>query len=392
MTICYVFQKYPSDGSFSDSGISTYLQHLISQVSKEHHVVVVTTGSRPGVVRKGNISIHVLPERPLSPIASRTANYFVHILQVAIALMSIHALTPLNIIEFANWEAEGLAFVLSVNKLLHIPYVIHLFTDSAIIGKVAEDPHTYTKIISTCEKIFVRTTHHLVTHTREHAEISAKLYGIPEDNIAIIPLGLPLPPRTPYPQKEAYSFGIDPQAVTILYVGRMEKRKGIDVLLQAIPLVLKKHDNTYFYLIGSDCLDIHRLILDTLSFREMIHVRYLGSLGTPAVTTFYKAATLCVFPSIYESFCFTAAEAMSYGNAVITSDVGGIPELVTNGTDGILVEPGSPKKLARAITLLISDNLKRSMLKRNARRTIGSKYRIKIMADRTIAYYRTLLT
>jgi glycosyltransferase involved in cell wall biosynthesis len=392
MNLCYVYQLYSLNPTKNDSGIATYLYLLINRLQKNHHIHVITTGDSVGVIKQKNATIHVLPKFPLKRLKSSSLNFIIHNLLVAYTLAKIHRRQKLSLIEFVNWQAEGLFFTIFINPFLHIPNLIHLFTDSSIIAQSNGNRQFFTRFITLAEKIFVRMNQHFVTHTQEHARISSTIYGLDKTKIHLIPLGLNLPASTTPSPHTLKNLGINRQLNNLLIVGRMEKRKGIDFLIKAIPLVLERKPQTQFYLIGADYINIDQLIRNQIPIRYQRSVTYLGRINQATLHEFYQACTFCILPSLYESFFYTAAEAMSYGKAVISTNIGGIPELIATNTNGLLVKPGNFHDLAKAIILLLNHKEVVQSLGLKARNTISTKYRLTSMVQNTLDYYQALIS
>jgi glycosyltransferase involved in cell wall biosynthesis len=152
--------------------------------------------------------------------------------------------------------------------------------------------------------------------------------------------------------------------LTVLYVGRLEKRKGILDLFEAIPQVLAQVPDARFVIAGADNSQHDgfqaRTGLDYPTFFRQHHagagerVEFLGFVDEATLQALYQCCDLFVAPSLYESFGLIYLEAMNYGKPVVACRAGGVPEVVEDGTTGLLVDPASPDALAEAITSLLS--------------------------------------
>jgi starch synthase len=89
---------------------------------------------------------------------------------------------------------------------------------------------------------------------------------------------------------------------------------------------------------------------------------WLGHLTPDELDGWYRRASVFVMPSYYETFGISCLEAMAHRLPVVASRVGGLPELIEDGITGILVPPGKPDALARAITVMLSDPILRQRL------------------------------
>lgn len=136
-----------------------------------------------------------------------------------------------------------------------------------------------------------------------------------------------------------------PEAPSALYVGSLERSKGIDVLARAWPLVRERVPAARLHVIG-------RGTLPAPSGKGVTHA---SGVATEEVAAALDAATLLVLPSRTEGMGRVAIEALSRGRAVVGSRVGGIPDLVTDGESGLLVPPGEPEALAEALVRVLGD-------------------------------------
>jgi glycosyltransferase involved in cell wall biosynthesis len=165
---------------------------------------------------------------------------------------------------------------------------------------------------------------------------------------------------------EAVPNGVDPPAELsgkegdfILFIGRLVRTKGLDYLLKAMESV------TTPLMIAGGGPEEQRLRKIVQSNGLEDRVKILGRVSEEEKHRLLSECRLFVFPSVWESYGIAAAEAMSYGKAVITTDVGGLPEVV--GEAGILVPSRNPEALSRAINELISDDDRRRELGLRAR-------------------------
>ena len=139
---------------------------------------------------------------------------------------------------------------------------------------------------------------------------------------------------------------------TVLFVGRLDRAsawKGIDHLLNAFVLVLRELPDAELVLVGGgDALEDHRHAAASLGI--LANVRFLGVLEGSALVQAYQQATVVVLPSTSEAEAYgmSLIEAMACKKPVIGSNIGGIPFVIDDGVDGLLVAPGDHQELASA--------------------------------------------
>lgn len=147
----------------------------------------------------------------------------------------------------------------------------------------------------------------------------------------------------------------------ILYVGRLEKIKGIYTLIEAI-----KNTEVVLKIAGSGNEDQH--LKNLVQSQEIKNIEFLGFKTKPEIFELIYGAYFGVCPSEwYENFPYSIAEMFLFSRPVIGSDIGGIPELIRDSLTGLLFEPGNPKALKEKIVKLWNDKDLVNELGKNAR-------------------------
>jgi len=173
----------------------------------------------------------------------------------------------------------------------------------------------------------------------------------------------------------------DIEAPKILFLSRTTASKGAHMLMKAIPHVLREAD-AHFIFAGPGKLPPHD---------HPDNVTELGYIDHHTAPSLYALADIFVLPSFYENFPLTILEAMATGRAVVASNVGGIPEMISHGRNGLLVRSGSVGDIADALTTLIRDDELRTNLGRNARRTVEDRFDWGRVAAEVFDYYAWVL-
>lgn len=236
------------------------------------------------------------------------------------------------------------------------------------------------------ERATVRASDALITHTVKHRDAVCAAEGYDPDAFAIIPHGLPdiVPPSG--------TTTANPAHPDILFVGRFEHRKGIDVLLDAIPAVLARHPGARFTLAGSwgDGVSWHafKTRFPGLADRS---VAAPGMVSGPTLDSLYSRCDMLVAPSRYESFGLIYVEAMRYGKPVIGCDAGGIPEVVSDGVTGLLAKPGDVDNLTACICRLLDDPELSRRLGRAGRADYLQRFSAARMAARSVEFYTEVI-
>lgn len=177
--------------------------------------------------------------------------------------------------------------------------------------------------------------------------------------------------------------------IDVLFVGRLSQEKGLDILLSAIRSARNQGVALKAVLAGP--LD-HGMSVSWLSGRLdefQGKVEYAGIVTRPR--ELMRRAKLLVLPTFREGFGRVLIEAMSEGAAVVSTTVGGVPEVVQHGVDGILVAPGDEAALTTTILRLIGDDRARHALTERARETVRVRFSLDRQRAEVLEAFRTAL-
>ena len=180
----------------------------------------------------------------------------------------------------------------------------------------------------------------------------------------------------------------------ILFVGHVRPRKGPQILIKALPEIRERHPGTRLVLVGPDhgYVDELHAIAEQLGVADAVDV--VGVVDDNALPRYYAAADLFVFPTLTTIECLglTFVQAMFAGTPVIATRIAGAPEVIRDGEDGYLVEPGDPDALAaRATEVLALSPEERSALGARARKRVAELFdQEEVLGDLFRAYDRLL--
>jgi D-inositol-3-phosphate glycosyltransferase len=194
------------------------------------------------------------------------------------------------------------------------------------------------------------------------------LYQADTQRIVVIPPGVDLSHFYPIPADEAKAFiGIPPEDRMVLFVGRIEPLKGLDVLIEAMGRFCQHSQGEQkqldLVIIGGEPDVSQQVMTAEMSRLQALREKYgikdmvtfLGKRAQDTLPYYYSAAETVVVPSHYESFGMVALEAMACGTPVVASQVGGLAFLVQDGVTGYSVPVGDPEALCCRLMSLLSD-------------------------------------
>lgn len=176
----------------------------------------------------------------------------------------------------------------------------------------------------------------------------------------------------------------------ILFVGRLEKRKGLSYLIEAFARVQQMIPEARLLIVGAyDRMDKAPYVLQTRHLK-LSGVHFIGQVDDAELARYYRTATVFCAPSTgMESFGLILLEAMAAGAPIVASNIDGYREVVSDGNEGLLVPPEDPQALAEAMLALLNDPARRTALSA-AGRIKAASYDWGIIAQRMLNLYAEL--
>ena len=279
-------------------------------------------------------------------------------LQVISADLSMAAATAgADVVHSHTWYAS-LAGHLS--GLLHnIPHVLTAHSLEPLRPWKAEQLGGGYAVSSWCERTAFESAAAVIAVSRGmRADILMTYPGVPPDRVHVIHNGIDARQYAPdHGTGVLARYGIDPGRPSVVFVGRVTRQKGLQVLLRAAPRVAPQAQ-LVLCAGQADTPELQAevgLLAERLSATRPGVVWIPGMLAKPEVIQILSHATVFACPSLYEPLGIVNLEAMACGTAVVASAVGGIPEVVEDGQTGLLVPPDDDAELARAINTLITE-------------------------------------
>jgi glycosyltransferase involved in cell wall biosynthesis len=174
----------------------------------------------------------------------------------------------------------------------------------------------------------------------------------------------------------------------LIFLGRLGNRKGAFDLIRAFQEVLRVVPKCKLICAGDGEVDRARNLAVELDLVE--HIEFPGWIGADQREQLLSRATLFVLPSYAEGLPMSLLEAMAAGLPVVTSNVGGIPDVVTDGVEGLVIEPGDVTALAKAMISILTNEEWRNQLAKAAREKIERDLSIDMAIKKIESVYREL--
>jgi glycosyltransferase involved in cell wall biosynthesis len=381
----YFTPSYP--GITGEGGIGTYTCQMVQTLAEwGHEIHVITPGAVPATVHDGKVSVHVIRTQGM-PVLERLIPGAGTSHCIYRALSRIVRQQRLDLVECPNWDGFGWLFALRRK----VPLVVRLSTSSAETQAIDQVPASRAARWDVRrERWLARRADALVTHSAAHRTRMAQELEVAVERIALAPHGIQVFPDFCRPSRA-------PGDLRVVFLGRLEKRKGALDLIHSISDVLAHVPDTRFYFIGADrphCpggVTHAEYIRATLPETVRSRIQLLGRLPDGDVDRWLQMADLFVAPSLYESFGLIFLEAMRWETPVVGTTAGGIPEIIADNETGVLVPPGNPAALAQTMIALLRDEGRRAALGAAGRKCVESQFSVERMAGRAMDLYtRTL--
>lgn len=248
------------------------------------------------------------------------------------------------------------------------------------------------------EKTVLETAERIVATSPQEKEHMRSLVSS-KGTIDIIPCGTDIRRFGAFDRLEArQQLGFNPDDKIVFYVGRFDKRKGIETLVRAVGRSQLRGDANLKLIIGggsrpgkSDGIERDRIekIVAELGISNI--TTFAGRIDDELLPAYYTAADVCVVPSHYEPFGLVAIEAMASGTPVIASNVGGLQFTVVPEETGLLAPPKNEAAFAEAIDRILSNPDWRNQLGKGARARVENKFSWDGVAYQLSDLYTTLI-
>ncbi len=291
-----------------------------------------------------------------------------------------------DVVEMPECGAEGWA----LNHLTHARTVVRFHSPARLIMDTYDVPHADIVACSAVEKLAMRGAGAFTSCSKFLADEVRDKLGVRRP-IAVIPNGIDLDLFDREPQIDVRQrFNLPAGKPLILFTGRIEPRKGIELCPDIVGAILERHD-VVFAFAGRDLFGyMAKTLLPRVKARTLRgSLHYLGELDLPTVRACLHEADIFFLPSLWENCPYSCIEAMAASRAIVCSDQGGMPELVRHDENGLLARTGDGPSYVVQPERAIGDEALRRRLGDAARRTVETSLTDVRIAERSVAAYRT---
>jgi len=254
-----------------------------------------------------------------------------------------------------------------------VPYIVHLHD-----GRLADFyQRGCNRLAKSWVRAVLRKAARVVVLSRHWGDVVRKIEPAARTTIIGNPVLVPavLPPQQ-HPARK------------VLFLAWLHEDKGVLDLMRAMPIVLRSVPDATFVLAGSGDADSIANLARSLRVEHAL--RLPGWVNGKGKDELLRQSDVFVLPSYYEGLPVGALEAMACGVPVIATRVGGIPDVIEDRVNGLLLEPGQPEALARALIAMLTDDALRSRLREAAHSTVYERYSAGSVIGHLETLYREL--
>ncbi len=386
MRICLISREYPPETHIG--GIASYTYKTAAALARlGHEVHVVTAAWKPGAEYEENgVQVHRFSEPRLKP---RELQALAHARLVAATIARLPG--RFDVIQACEWGGEACWYALKPGR--RTPLVTRLATPLFLVERLNQHARFGLRglVFRLMERVQTRRSDGVISPTRALAEIVCRGWRLAPERVTVVPTGMdPAPVR-------ASADGPLPEALRgadyLLYFGRLEERKGVQVLGQALPAVLGAHPHLKAVFVGDDLSyrgGSMRAAIQAMNAAHADQLLFLPRLPQRELFPIIKAARLVVLPSLWENLANTCLEAMQLGRPVVATRGCGFEEVIQDNVSGFLVAPGDADELARRMLAVLGDPALLERVGAGALRRVA-EFAIDPMAARLVAYYEQLI-
>ncbi len=403
MRICMMSREYPPETGWGGIGAYSYqLSHELARLGHEVHVVCLAkasvNGGDPEMYVDEQVNVHRVvwgEQIHLASLLNKTQPNTHHLLRAAIPMwkkfLQLHKEKPFEVVEAPDHLAEG--FFVALTRIA--PLLIRLHTPFSKL--VAEGYHNIkpdfdSYSVSLIERMAMSQADVLSSPSVNLAEFVAEDTGVELDQIEIV--------RNPVDTKKFSPVGkkaelkIPASSKIVYFAGRLEGRKGIKFLIEAVPQVVKAVPEAHFVVVGADTntgankSSILQSLKESLTKNHVLDkVHFASHIALNEMPEYYRKADICVVPSLFDNAPYTVLEALASGKPVIGSTAGGTPEYIQPGITGLHVPKADSAALAKAIIELLQDDSKRLACGQKARAVAEKSYACNVIASEALKTY-----
>ena len=345
-------------GTGDGGGMNVYVRELSSALARQGHEVDVYTRRDNPQVRdvapvEPGFRVHHVTAGPATPIARDAFTSYIDEFTESVATSFRCSGTPDAL--HANYWLSGLAGH-RLKHELQIPLVMTFHTLERVKAHTFESESDERALE---EAAIFNCADAVLASCDVEADQFVRFYNAEPSRVHVVPLGVQHSFFAPGFRPQARrALAIDPAATMLLFVGRLQALKGVDLALETLIEMRARGSNAILAIVGGPSGPEGRATLAQLHDRVadagvIEYVKFVAPQAHQLLSTWMRAADVTLVPSRAESFGLVALESSACGTPVVASDVGGLSTLIEPGVNGVLVSQRNPRAWADAVEVVL---------------------------------------
>ena len=392
-------------GGADTGGLNVYVRELARELAERGHLIDVFTRrsdpSTPEVVPLAELAgpdgqpsarLMTIDAGPPAAVEKTELPSYLNEFEEGVAAFIDRQGLTYDVLHSHYWLSGAAAERLKGR--LGVPHIAMFHTLGEVKNR-ARISEQEPEVRTDAERAIAMQAERVVVASQDEQQLLVRIYGADADRIAVVPCGVNLDLFRPNAKEDAREqLGLRDDDRILLFVGRIEPLKGVDILLGAAAQLEDEDSGCFVLIVGGDSSAKEgevahlRSLASELGIAE--RVSFLGAVDHERLPLFYSAADVCVVTSFYESFGLVVLEAMACGTPVVASRVGGLEVTVRDGETGYLIPWRCPDPFAERLELLLGNEELRRAFGESAREEV-ERFRWGNVAEAVLALYRQVI-
>jgi glycosyltransferase involved in cell wall biosynthesis len=377
MKIAFLTPEYPHVRTGNSGGIGTSIKNLAESLTALGHTVrILVYGQNEEVVfEESGIIIQLIKN-----IKIKGFSWYLTRKKIQQIIDHLYQNKQIDIVEAPDWT--GISSFIQPKKC---PLVIRLNGSDTYFCHLDNRPVKWINRFH--EKRALKNASGHISVSQFTADKTNELFGF-KIPFTIIPNGI-------NPQKFQLDSHFEKDSNIVLYFGTLIRKKGLLELPFIFNKIIAQRPQTKLVLVGRDSSDIITgqpstwKMMQSLFTRDALQqVDYIGGVPYDEMCQYIATANVCIFPTFAEALPVSWLEAMAMQKAIVASNIGWGPEVITSNKDGVLVHPKSHQEYADAILKLLDDATQNTEFGKNAVIKVTTTFSNLIIAEKSIEFYK----
>ncbi len=396
MNIVLINPEFPSRSFLDHGGIATYTYCMANALADAGHSVHVLAkhNTVPDALHDA-VRFHTFTHEPVPRFATWLDRLLMneivwergYSLAAKHAVLEIHKTSPVDIVEIADYN--GLAYEFS--QPMPFPVIIHFHTPTEMVDLFNQKKITgKQKRWYAFEEKALKKAAGFRCPSNALKTMVCKRYGIGPDKVRVI--GHPLDTA---PYEAVKRSALTKSSVDILFTGRLERRKGGEIMLGNIERILNISPLINLTFAGEldmgDAGNFRNPIERKLTEEERHRIWFLGPTKRGDLPVLYRQSDIFLMPSLFENAPYALLEAMASHTPVVAANTSGIAELISNGENGLLFDIGDENGISSCIRKYLETPDKGMSYANTAYNYIKENHDPALIAKNTIEFYTSII-